>query len=123
MKVVVAIENPLVRLDVEDSLRDMGMSPTRCVSTAMQALATLENDRCDAVVLGLEGSNPHCQRLVDALEQLRIPVVFVASGVNLLETLPRLAHAESLSVPFDSSSLAAALGRALQSALKPPGGN
>jgi CheY-like chemotaxis protein len=120
MTVVIAIENAFVRLDIQDTLRDLGVDNVRAVSTAIQAIAALEKEPCDAAILGLEGANPECQHLVDVLERLRIPIVIVASGVDLLETLPRLAHADNLSVPFDSLSLADALDRALRSGLTRP---
>lgn len=117
---IVAIENSLVRLDIQDTLESLGIGHIRCVSTPAQALVAVNKERCTAFILGLEGANPESQQLVDALEQLRIPVVIVASGVNLVETLPRLSRVENLRVPFDSTSLAAALHRALQSWLTPP---
>jgi DNA-binding NtrC family response regulator len=120
-EVIIVIESPLVRFDVQDTLRDLGIVYVRGVSTPRQALAALGKERCDVVILGLETISLDCQRLFDALELFDIPVVNVASGMSLEDTLPRRARMESLQVPVSSMSLEAALERALRSGFKQPG--
>jgi len=120
LRVIVAIESPLVRLDALDTLRDLGIIQLRAASTAMQAYSAVNSESCDAFVLGLDVTGPQCQQLVDALERRRIPILIVSSGVSLVETLPKLTRAESLSVPFDRQSLADALNRVLRSDFKQP---
>lgn len=120
LKVMVAIENVLIRLDIQDTLWELGIVQTCSASTAAQAIAHIGKDCCDVFILGLEGTNPECQRLVDELERFGIPIIIVTNGVNFVETLPRISHTENLGVPFDSDSLRAALNRTRRSVLKPP---
>lgn len=123
MNIIIAIESTLVRLDVQDTLDNLGLHRVRSASSAAQALAALTTELCDIMVLGIDTSSETSMRLIEMLAELRIPTLIVASGVAVMEICPRLAYAQSLSVPFDSTSLGNALKDAQESSVRPPGEN
>lgn len=117
MNVIIAIESSLVRLDVKDTLRDLGIDRVRVAATASLALAALDMAPCDVAILGFESCNQNWSQLIGALVHRHIPTVILGSGAGLGDSAPTPSNVESLSVPFDSPSLSDAITRAIRSRL------
>ena len=114
MNVIIAIESSLVRLDVEDTLRDLGIGKVRGAATADIALAALDMAPCDVAILGFESCDQSWTQLIEVLVQKHIPSVIMGSSAGLVNSTLKRPCVESLSVPFDATSLSDAIARAIR---------
>lgn len=114
MNVIIAIESSLVRLDVEDTLRGLGIGKVRGAATADIALAALDMAPCDVAILGFESCDQSWTQLIEVLVQKHIPSVIMGSSAGLVDSALKRPCVESLSVPFDATSLSDAIARAIR---------
>lgn len=115
MNVIIAIESSLVRLDIEDTLRDLGIGRVRGAATADLALAALDMAPCDVAILSFEGCSRSWTQLIEVLVQKHIPAVIMGSSAGFIDSALKLPGVVSLSLPFDATSLSDAITRAIRS--------
>lgn len=108
-RVLVAEDEPLVAMLLEDVLQDAGAIILGPAATVAEALA-LAQQQPDVAVLDLNLSGDTCLPVADALAEARVPFL-VATGFGADAPLPRHAGVEVLQKPYEPAALIAALGR------------
>lgn len=109
-RVLVAEDEPLVAMLLEDVLLDAGATIMGPVGTVAEALALAAAERPDAAVLDLNLSGETCLAIADALAAAGVPFL-VATGYGGDVPLPRHAGVQVLQKPYDPVALIEALCR------------
>ena len=109
-RILVAEDEPLVAMLLEDCLLDAGATILGPVATVREALALAATERPDAAVLDLNLSGETCLAIADALAAAGVPFL-VATGYGGDAPLPRHAGVQVLQKPYEPALLVAALGR------------
>lgn len=112
-RVFVVIENVVILLDIEDTLRQLGVGLIRATSSVPHALASLPDWSFDIAVVDVRDTSSEGQRLLSELEQRLIPVIQVGSAASLVSGRRNAHERHTVSIPFDTAAIAAALERAL----------
>ena len=112
LRVLAVVESVVVLIDIEDTLQEIGITRIRATSSPSHALAAVLETEFDLALLGLEGNEAGRQQLLDALREKAIPVLLVASGTSQAQPLLP-PSANSVSVPFDTPTLAEAVAATL----------
>ncbi len=109
-RILVAEDEPLVAMLLEDCLLDAGAIILGPAATVSHALALAASERPDVAVLDLNLSGETCLAVADALAAAGVPFL-VATGYGGDAPLPRHAGVEVLQKPYEPAMLVAALGR------------
>lgn len=109
-RVLVAEDEPLVAMLLEDVLLDAGATVLGPAATVQHALDLARTERPDIAVLDFNLSGETCLRVADALAASGVPFV-VATGYGGDFPLPQHAGVESLQKPYDPQALIAMLSR------------
>lgn len=109
-RVLVAEDEPLVAMLLEDVLLDAGATILGPAATVTEGLALAASSRPDLAVLDFNLSGETCLPLADALFAAGVPFL-VATGYGGDSPLPRHAGVEVLQKPYEPSALLAALGK------------
>jgi CheY-like chemotaxis protein len=109
-RILVAEDEPLVAMLLEDVLLDAGATIMGPVGTVAEALALLAVDRPDAAVLDLNLSGETCLAIADWLADAGVPFL-VATGYGGDAPLPRHTGVLVLQKPYDPVALIEALNR------------
>ena len=109
-RVLVAEDEPLVAMLLEDVLLDAGATVLGPAATVQHALDLARTERPDIAVLDFNLSGETCLRVADALAASGVPFV-VATGYGGDFPLPQHAGVESLQKPYDPQALIAMLSK------------
>lgn len=109
-RVLVVEDEALVAMLVEDALAEAGYEVIGPAATVAEALALLERERPDAVVLDLNLAGESSTPVADLLAARRIPYV-IATGYGAAALPPGHEQAAVLAKPYDPTELAALLQR------------
>ena len=109
-KVLVVEDEALVAMLVEDALLDAGFDVMGPAATVAEALALLEAEAPDAVVLDLNLAGETSTPVADMLVRRGIPYV-IATGYGASGLPPGHQDAMVLAKPYDPAELTAMLGR------------
>jgi CheY-like chemotaxis protein len=112
LRILVLEDEPIIAMALEELLEDDGAQPV-VVATLAQAFEAIEGEPFDAAILDInvhgEKSYPVGERLLEE----GVPFVF-ASGYGDTLGPPGLAHVPTVTKPYNSSEIAAAIGQARQ---------
>lgn len=109
-KVLIVEDEALVAMLVEDALLDAGFDVMGPAATVAEALALLDGEIPDAVVLDLNLAGETSIPVADVLAQRGIPYV-IATGYGAASLPPGQRGAMVLAKPYDPAELTAMLGR------------
>ncbi|MBC7431900.1 MAG: response regulator [Rubritepida sp.] len=109
-RVLVAEDEPLVAMLLEDVLLDAGATILGPASTVAEALLLTAQQRPDLAVLDLNLSGETCLAVADALAAAGVPFL-VATGFGADDPLPRHAGVQVLQKPYEPTALIDALCR------------
>lgn len=110
LRILVAEDEPLVAMLLEDVLLDAGATIMGPAATVPEALALAASERPDVAVLDLNLSGETCLAVADALAAAGIPFL-VATGFGGDVPLPRHAGVQVLQKPYEPATLIEALNR------------
>jgi DNA-binding response OmpR family regulator len=108
-RILIVEDESILAMELEDQLRREGCAVIGPVSREAQALAALERDRPDAVVLDLNLNGKLATDLADALFARRIPFVIVTGYGKRQYDIPALRDAPRLHKPIKTQDLVRAL--------------
>lgn len=106
---LVVEDDTIIRLDIEETLRGLGLTAifsTGCVAAALKAIAT-EPVRCAVLDVLLRDENSLA--VADALIARGIPLLFLTAYGEDVALPQHLRHVQVLSKPFTTALLAEAL--------------
>lgn len=109
-KILVVEDEALVAMLVEDALLDAGFAVIGPAATVEEALALLDDERPDAVVLDLNLAGETSTPVADLLASRGIPYV-IATGYGASGLPPGHQDAMVLAKPYDPAELTSMLGR------------
>lgn len=109
-RILVAEDEPLVAMLLEDVLQDAGATILGPVGTVAEALVLAATQRPDVAVLDLNLSGETCLAIADALVAAGVPFL-LATGYGGENPLPRHAGVQVLQKPYEPAALIAALSR------------
>jgi DNA-binding response OmpR family regulator len=109
-KILVVEDEALVAMLVEDALLDAGFAVIGPAATVDEALALLDDERPDAVVLDLNLAGETSTPVADLLAARGIPYV-IATGYGASGLPPGHQDAMVLAKPYDPAELTSMLGR------------
>jgi len=109
-RVLVAEDETLVAMLLEDVLADAGATVLGPAATVQHALDLAMTERPDIAVLDFNLSGESCLRVADALAAAGVPFV-IATGYGGDIPLPQHAAVESLQKPYDPGVLITTLSR------------
>ena len=109
-RVLVAEDEPLVAMLLEDVLLDAGATILGPASTVAEALRLTAQQRPDLAVLDLNLSGETCHAVADALAAAGVPFL-VATGFGADDPLPSHAGVQVLQKPYEPTALIDALCR------------
>lgn len=109
-KVLVVEDEALVAMLVEDALLDAGFAVIGPAATIEEAMALLERERPDAVVLDLNLAGETSTPVADWLAARGIPYV-IATGYGATGLPPGHRDAMVLAKPYDPAELTCVLDR------------
>jgi CheY-like chemotaxis protein len=111
-RVLVVEDEMLVLMNIEDALADLGCEAVSCAATTHDALALLEAERFDAVMLDVNLGGQSSYRVADALALRSIPFVF-STGYGEHGIEARFGDRPVLRKPYSDRQLGAALASLL----------
>src|SRR5262245_37988032 len=103
-RILVADDEPLIAMVIEDWLTDLKCQTLGPVGTSREALALIERTSPDAAILDVRLADGTSYAVAEQLRGRGIPFAF-ASGQDLSEIDPRFRDAPLLSKPFDISAI------------------
>ena len=112
LRILVAEDEMLVLMELEDMLREFGCEIVGPVSTVSGAVAAIEESGPDGALLDM---NLHGEQVLPAVEMLlarSIPFLLVTGYASNSGDEPALKHAPRLTKPFSLQGLGAAMTEA-----------
>jgi CheY-like chemotaxis protein len=112
LRILVAEDETLVLMEIEDMLRDLGCEIVGPVSTVAAALVAIEEPGLDGALLDM---NLHGERILPAIKKLLargVPFLLVTGYAGGTSDEPALKDAPRLTKPFSLQSLGAAMTEA-----------
>lgn len=109
-RLLVAEDEPLVAMLLDDVLLDAGATVLGPAATVHHALELALTERPDIAVLDYNLSGETCLRVADALAAAGVPFV-VATGYGGDTPLPQHPNLQSLQKPYDPQALINTLSR------------
>ena len=109
LRILVAEDEMLVLMELEDMLRELGCEVVGPVSTVAAALTAIEESGLDGALLDM---NLHGEQILPAVEKLQaqsIPFLLVTGYAGSNGDEPALRHAPRLTKPFSLQGLGAAM--------------
>ncbi len=104
MRVLVVEDEPIIALNIQTVLLDLGYRPVGPAASINEATTLLEQRKFDAAILDVTLPDGESYSLAESLVERGIPVVF-ATGRHIEISSPRLADTPALSKPFDLTEL------------------
>ena len=82
MKVLIAEDEPLLQMSLEDILHDLGCEVVACVATVKDTLSYIANNKVDLAILDVHLSDGAVSPAVPRLQELSIPMVFATGAID-----------------------------------------
>jgi CheY-like chemotaxis protein len=111
--VLILEDEMLIRMDLEETLRDLGCGKVTSVGRADEALAAMERDPVTFAMLDIQLGGGTSFEVAAALQELGVPFIFT-SGSEEGEVPEPFAGIVFLGKPFQPAALASALAAALE---------
>ena len=112
LRILVAEDETLVLMEIEDMLRELGCEIVGPASTVAAALVAVEESALDGALLDM---NLHGERILPAIKKLLaqgVPFLLVTGYAGDTGDEPELKDAPRLTKPFSLQSLGAAMTKA-----------
>jgi CheY-like chemotaxis protein len=112
LRILIAEDETLVLMEIEDMLRDLGCEIVGPVSTVAAALVAIEESGLDGALLDM---NLHGERILPAIKKLLaqgVPFLLVTGYAGDTRDEPELKDAPRLTKPFSLQGLGAAMTEA-----------
>ena len=108
-------DEPMIAMDLEDLLADLGHSVTGIAATHDRAVAMARAHRPALVLADIQLADSSCglEAVHDILADFRVPVVFITAFPERLLTGKRPEPAFLITKPFQIATVRAAIGQAL----------
>lgn len=116
LRILVLEDEPIIAMALEELLEDDGARPT-VVATLAQAFEAIDGAEFDSAILDINVHGEKSYAVGQRLLERGVPLVF-ASGYGDTLNPPELAHVPTVTKPYNSAEIAAALERARQAAAK-----
>lgn len=101
-------DQPLVALDIEDYLRDAGVTEIHVISSCSDGQAWLNEHNPDLTILDIHLRDGDCSRIVGTLKTRSLPyIIYSASDRSQYGDLSGFANAPWMSKPADPQLLVA----------------
>lgn len=113
---LVVEDDTIIRLDVEETLRTLGLTRIHGTGSVASAMAALETETVRFAVLDFMLRDENSLAVADALLERGTPLIFLTAYGEDVALPPNLRHVYVLSKPFTTAMLA----EALHKAIKPP---
>jgi len=110
--VLLVEDDPMIALELEHSLFDIGAEGVESVATVGEALRRLEGRRFDVGLLDFEVGKERITPVMSRMRELGIPFV-LSSGHEELELGAGFDDAQTLAKPFGLNALEGALAKAM----------
>ena len=118
IRVLLVEDEPLIALDCETILRQLGVGQILCATNVADAHAAIERESFDVAILDIAVGDSDSLQLSQRLAELSIPIGFMSGYRN--EDLPEMLRGRPfVSKPFTSTQL----GTLLEELLQPAGPN
>lgn len=82
MKVLIAEDEPLLQMSLEDILHDLGCEVVACVATVKETLSYIASNEVDLAILDVHLSDGAVSSAVPRLQELSIPMVFATGALD-----------------------------------------
>lgn len=109
--VLIVEDDPLIALDLEDTLRRLGIRAVRTAGSVTLALDHVDDRRPDFALLNVNLGRENTFPVAERLEALKIPFVFLTGYGARSEFASQFAHRPRLSKPYIVEALEVALRR------------
>lgn len=113
MRLIYVEDEPLIALDTEIMLRDIGFDHVTLCHTFDQAMSEIESNTFDVAVLDLNLNGRNSSALAERLIAKGSQVIFT-TGYSRGEELPGGIEADLIGKPFERADLETALKRATE---------
>lgn len=104
MRVLVVEDEPIIALNIQTVLLDLGYRPVGPAASLDEAAALIDQRKFDAAILDVTLPDGESYGLAESLVERGIPIMF-ATGRQIELPSPQLADAPSISKPFDLAEL------------------
>lgn len=109
LRILVVEDEALVLMELEDMLQEIGCEIVGQVSTVAAALAAIEENELDGVLLDMNLRGEHILPVAEKLLARRVPFLLVTGYAICSGNAPTLDNAPRLTKPFSLKSLRAAM--------------
>lgn len=82
MKVLIAEDEPLLQMSLEDILEGLGCEVVACVATVRETLSYVASNKVDLAILDVHLSDGAVSPAVARLQELAIPMVFATGDID-----------------------------------------
>ncbi len=82
IKVLIAEDEPLLQMSLEDILHDLGCEVVACVATVKDTLSYVASNAVDLAILDVHLSDGAVSTAVPRLQELAIPMVFATGAID-----------------------------------------
>lgn len=106
---LVVEDDSIIRLDLEQTLKGLGLTHVHGASTLEAAAAILEAEPIRFAVLDYVVGGSTTVAVAEALAARGVPMLFLTAYGKSIELPAKLAHLQVLSKPFSTDLLAAAI--------------
>ena len=113
LRVLVAEDEAIVAMLIEDMLKELGADVVGPVKTVDEAMGALRDDAIDVAMLDVNLRGGRAYAVASELHRRSIPFVFVSGYSHLSDCPPELGHVPHLNKPFRLEELVAALKGAM----------
>jgi CheY-like chemotaxis protein len=111
---LVVEDDPIIRLDIQDTLRSLGVQEVRGASTLNTASEMAESTEIGFAILDYELGRDNSLPVAEKLMAKGIPVLFLTAYGKEVGLPPQLSHLTVLAKPFTSRLLVEAVLQSLQ---------
>ena len=114
-RVLIIEDEPIIAMDIEQIVRDLGHEVTGIAVTRAEAVALVEQDRPGLVLadIQLADDSSGIDAVKDILAQFSVPVIFITAFPERLLTGERPEPTFLITKPFERSTVKAAISQAL----------
>lgn len=85
LKVLIAEDNALVAMDIEQALKQSGHATIGPFGTVVESLSELKNTHPDFAFLDVELLDGRSFKIADKLKEMEIPFIFVTARTDLIK--------------------------------------
>lgn len=108
IRILVVEDEPLIAMMLAEWLVEMGHEPLGPARTVSEALALIDGDKPDAAMLDVNLAGERCDRIVEVLSALMVPIAFATGGDT--QSLPAsFNNSVTLAKPYDFDAVRGAV--------------